>query len=313
MKYFVSIVDSSSLSRAAERLFVAQPSLSQHMLNLEKDLSVQLLIRSPQGVVPTEAGKTLYRLARDVLRGMELIRKEVKEGMGSESGTVSIGLPRSVAAILAAPLFRHVRRTYPDIRLQIYDNVSSKNYELLTEGRVDLAILFHGTESVGISGQPLFNENFYVIGQHLRGLAVNGNECQLPLLDRIPIVAPGRTNGLRVLLEQAFDQANVGLNIVAEIESVPTLVNIAEGGDACVFFPAATLANCRLKSDTPVKKVVNPEILRCGTLCWNSSVPTQAATHAVRAIMIALVAELQDAGTWVGVDHLISHNTSDRL
>ncbi|MFP3561420.1 LysR family transcriptional regulator, partial [Paraburkholderia sp. SIMBA_049] len=61
LRYFVSIVEYGSLGKAAEKLFVAQPSLSQQIAKLEGDLGVALLVRSPQGVKPTAAGQALYR------------------------------------------------------------------------------------------------------------------------------------------------------------------------------------------------------------------------------------------------------------
>ncbi|WP_413658039.1 LysR substrate-binding domain-containing protein [Paraburkholderia phenoliruptrix] len=301
LKHFVAIVDSRSLSKAAERLFVSQPSLSQQILNLEKDLGVQLLIRSPQGVVPTEAGKTLYRLARDVLRSMELIRKEVKGGTGGESGTVSIGFPATVGAILAAPLFRRVKKTYPGIRLQIYESITSRINELLVEGRLDLAVMFRESDSFGVSGEPLFHESFYVVGHQLSELKIDETTCPLRALEMVPIVAPGPENGLRLLLERTFSEADVALNVVADIDSIATLVNIAEAGDACAMFAASALANCRFAPSTPIRKIIEPEMTRTASLCWNNSIPTLAAAHVIRETVVQLIEDLQASDALVGV------------
>ncbi|WP_414695549.1 LysR family transcriptional regulator [Paraburkholderia sp.] len=74
LKYFVAIVDCGSLSKAAEQLCVAQPSLSQQVAGLETELKTTLLLRSHQGVQPTEASRALYLRARDVLRQKRLKR-----------------------------------------------------------------------------------------------------------------------------------------------------------------------------------------------------------------------------------------------
>ena len=91
LRYFVGIIEYGSLGKAAEKLYVAQPSLSQQIAKLEGDLGLTLLVRSPQGVKPTAAGQALYRHARLVIRQMEQLRQEVCEGTGAESGTVSPG------------------------------------------------------------------------------------------------------------------------------------------------------------------------------------------------------------------------------
>ncbi|ACC74044.1 LysR substrate-binding domain-containing protein [Paraburkholderia phymatum] len=301
LKYFVTIVDSCSLSKAAERLFVAQPSLSQQILNLEAELKAQLLIRSPQGVAPTEAGKALYRLSRDVLRRMDQIRQEVQDGGGSESGTVAIGFPTTIASVLAAPLFQRVRQKYPGIRLQIFESMSGYITELLANGRLDLAILFRDTESLGVSVHPLFDEDLYVVGHPVSKLCVDDEVCPLKFLGNVPLVTPGPTNGLRLLIERTFSRADVDLNIVADIDSLPTMLDIAESGVACTVLPASALARRHFNNRPPIRKIVDPGMNRPASLCWNNAVPTIAATQVVRSAMIELIAELHGAGEWQGI------------
>ncbi|WP_250481827.1 LysR substrate-binding domain-containing protein [Caballeronia sp. NCTM5] len=301
LKYFVTIVDSCSLSKAAERLFVAQPSLSQQILNLEAELKAQLLIRSPQGVAPTEAGKALYRLSRDVLRRMDQIRQEVQEGGGSESGTVAIGFPTTIASTLAAPLFERVRQKYPGIRLQIFESMSGYITELLANGRLDLAILFRDTESLGVSVHPLFDEDLHVVGYPVPNLGEHDTTCPIQFLGNVPMVAPGPTNGLRLLIERTFSRAGVDLNIVADIDSLPTMLEIAESGTACTILPASALARRHFQKRPPIRKVVEPSMNRPASLCWNNSVPTIAATQVVRSTMVELIAELHSAGDWQGI------------
>ncbi|WP_207005456.1 LysR substrate-binding domain-containing protein [Trinickia mobilis] len=301
LKYFVTIVDSGSLSKAAERLFVAQPSLSQQILNLESELKAQLLIRSPQGVAPTEAGKALYRLSRDVLRRMDQIRQEVQEGGGSESGTVVMGFPATIASVLATPLFQRVRRKYPGIRLQIFESMSGYIAELLAQGRLDLAILFRDTESLGVSVHPLFDEDLYVVGHRVPNLGADDALCPLQFLGNVPMVVPGPANGLRLLIERTFSRADIDLNIVADIDSLPTMLAIAESGVACTVLPASAFARRHFYKRPPIRKIVDPGMNRPVSLCWNNSVPTVAATQVVRSIMIELIAELRGAGEWEGI------------
>ena len=73
MRYFVAIVDHGSLTRAAEMVCVAQPALSQQLAALEDEFGVPLVHRGAKGVRPTEAGKTLYRHVRNILRQVEIL------------------------------------------------------------------------------------------------------------------------------------------------------------------------------------------------------------------------------------------------
>ena len=78
LAYFVQIVDSGSITKAAAALHVAQPALSQQVSSLENDLKQRLLIRSKKGVEPTAAGHTLYRHAQMILRQVEQARQDVE-------------------------------------------------------------------------------------------------------------------------------------------------------------------------------------------------------------------------------------------
>lgn len=301
LKYFVTIVDSSSLSKAAEKLFVAQPSLSQQMQNLESELDAKLLVRSPQGVQPTEAGRALYRMARDVMKRMDQIRLEVHQGGGIETGTVAIGFPTTVAAVLAQPLFRRVRQKYPGIKLQIFESMSGYITELLANGRLDLAILFRDTESLGVSVHPLFDEDLYVVGSCVPNLIAVDEVCPIRLLSNVPMVAPGPSSGLRLLIERTFARADVELNIVADIDSLPTMLEIAESGDACTILPASALSRRHFHTRPPIRKVIEPEMRRPASLCWSNAVPAVAATQVVRATVVELMGELQAKGEWPGI------------
>ncbi|MDR5761441.1 LysR substrate-binding domain-containing protein [Caballeronia sp. LZ035] len=301
LRYFVAIIDSGSMSKAAERLFVAQPSLSQMMVTLEAELAEPLLIRSPQGVTATEAGKSLYQLARDVLRRMDEIPQRVKSGGGSESGTVAIGFPTTIASVLATPLFTSIADKYPGIRLQIFESMSGYITELLANGRLDLAILFRDTESLGVSVHPLFDEDLYVVGGTIDGLPAEADTCSLSLLANMPMVAPGRSNGLRLLIERTFFQAGVDLNIVADIDSLPTMLEIAESGMACTVLPASALARRHFQKKPRIARIETPRMTRAASLCWSKAVPMIAATQAVRNTMIELIRELQQNGAWQGI------------
>ncbi|AKM32336.1 LysR family transcriptional regulator [Pandoraea faecigallinarum] len=305
LRNFVAIVDSGSLSKAAERLHIAQPSLSAQLRGLEDELQTQLLVRSAQGVTPTDAGKALYRHARVVLRQMEQIRQEVREGGGSEAGPVAVGFPTTIASILAVPLFTRVREQYPGIRLQIFESMSGYIGELLANGRLDLAMLFRDSETRGISVMPLFDEALYVLGGHRVCAAIyadaDDETCALTALANVPIVAPSATNGLRLLIERSFAQANVELNIVADIDSLPTLIDIARTGDACSILPVSALASRDPALRPPSRRIVGPHLQRPASICWSNSLPVGSATVAVRECIAGLIRELQTEGHWKGI------------
>jgi LysR family transcriptional regulator, nitrogen assimilation regulatory protein len=301
LRNFVGIVDSGSLSKAADMLLVAQPSLSVQLRALEEELGAQLLQRSSLGVAPTEAGKNLYRHARGVLRQIEHLRQEVREGSHGESGTVSVGFPTTIAASLGLPLFQRIRQHYPGIRLQLFESVSGYISELLLNGRLDLAILFRETESTGMSVSPLFDEDLYVMGGGLTPAGGRDPTCTLAQLANLPFAAPSPPHALRLLIERAFAQADVELNIIADIDSLPTLLDIACSGAAHAIFPVSILASREAARRPPVRRLVEPPLRRPVSLCWSNTAPVSAAAIAVRRCIADLVRELHLNGQWQGI------------
>ncbi|MGF6637409.1 LysR family nitrogen assimilation transcriptional regulator [Paraburkholderia sp. 40] len=301
LRYFVSIVEYGSLGKAAEKLYVAQPSLSQQIAKLEGDLGVSLLLRSPQGVKPTAAGQALYRHARLVLRQMEQLRQDVREGAGVESGTVAIGFPTTMTSILAVPVFERVRASYPGIRLQYFESMSGFINELLANGRLDLAILFRESNTTGITAWPLFDEGLHLLGEPGGAVSSRARTCSLAALAGVPLVAPSASNGLRLLLERAFAREQVPLNIIADIDSLPTLLSLAQSGAACTILPASSVALRELSNRPKMRRIVDPELWRPASLCWSNTLPVNSAALAVRRTIVELIGELSASGAWAGI------------
>jgi len=295
LKYFVCIVDCGSLSKAAEQLFVAQPSLSQQVIGLESELRTQLLIRSHQGIKPTEAGRTLYLRARDVLRQIAQIPLEVRVN-STESGQVVIGFPTSVAAVFALPLYTHVRRYLPGIRLHLVEGMSGYLAELMANGRLDMAILFREAETRGVSVKPLLEENLYVFGQ-IKGIRA-GADVSLRQLAGVPLVLPGMANGLRLLLERAFVREGIEPEVIADIDSLPTMLSIARQGDSVTIISPDAFGST--VDQSLVHRLVNPGISRAVALCVPNALPTSAASLALQKVIVQLVADLVESGAWKG-------------
>lgn len=299
LRYFVAIVDCGSLTKAAAQVCVAQPALSQHLAALEGELGVPLLLRSPKGVVPTEAGMTLYRNARTIMKQLELTRSEVRASGSGVSGTVAVGLPTTAASVLAMPLVRAVRTAYPEIRLQLFESMSGYIEEMLANARLDFAILFRESDSRAVELEPLTHESLCLIGQPDATAALPDAQgtVELKALDGLPLVLPSGAQGLRLLVERTFAQAGIALNVVADLDSLPCLLSAAQEGLACTILPASALAS----TGTPIPNWrITPDIRRPLALCWPRSSPRTPAAIAVEKTLREIVAEqfATDSAAW---------------
>jgi LysR family nitrogen assimilation transcriptional regulator len=298
LKNYVAIVDCGSLSRAAERVYLAQSALSQQLALLESELGTQLLLRSSLGVTPTEAGKVLYRHARTLLRQMEQMREEVARPGAGEIGPVVFGLPSTMVGVLALPLYQKVRDRLPAVRLDLFEGMSGYLGELLAHGRLDVAIQFVGDAARGVNVQPLLEEDLYVVGD--RCGAASGNVCPIRELDGVPMVIPLHAQGLRMVVERSFTASGVELNVVANVDSFRAMLAIARSGDACAILPLSALVP-RVPGDSlAVRKLVEPGIRRAVGIAWSTSLPHTNAAAAVCRIVAELAGELVATGDWPG-------------
>lgn len=288
LRYFVNVVDMGSLSKAAGTLSISQPSLSQQIASMEYDLGVPLLLRSSAGVRPTDAGAKLYRHARIVLRQMQELRADVVADGSGAAGQVAVGLPTSIAAVLAVPLVERLAQHHPGVRLQLFESFSGYLVELLANGRLDMAVLFRETETPGITVKPLFTESLSVFGAPEVGNR-DGDTCDLPLLAGVKLVLPGRANGLRLLIERAFAQADIELNVVGDIDSLPVMLTLARNGAAATINSGGVAR----VSQPPIlaRRLVNPAIARPVCLCLPTATPQTAASLAAEETIRTLARE----------------------
>jgi LysR family transcriptional regulator, nitrogen assimilation regulatory protein len=295
MRYFVAIVDHGSLTRAAEVVCVAQPALSQQLAALEDEFGVPLVHRGAKGVRPTEAGKTLYRHVRNILRQIEIAGADVRVAGTEVSGNVAIGLPTTAAAAFGMALVRAVRQRYPQVRLQLFESMSGYISELLNQNRLDFAILFRDTPSRAVEPEPLASEPLYLIGRPPgpapRGKA--GETVALKALDGMPLVLPSGSQGLREVVERSFAKAGITLNVVADLDSLPFLLASAREGLACTILPASSLDEG--DADVPRRRIM-PELRRTLSLCWPRALPRSNAAEAVAEVLREIVAEKIAAG-----------------
>lgn len=299
LRYLIGIIDFGSFSKASAQLHIAQPALSQQIAHLEIELRCALLIRSPQGVTPTEAGQQLYRHAQLILRQVDQARADALGGSAGKQlvGTVSLGLPTSTSTILALPLLQEARAVLPGVRLKLVEALSGHLVELLLNHRIDCAILFRDTATKGLSIEPVAEEDLYAVSSDV---ATANQPVHLKELAGTPLAAPGHPHAMRELVDRTFKTHGVELNIVAEVDSLSTLRGIAASGYATVILPQAALAEPSAEGRLCSRLIVEPMISRPLALCRPQGAPADRAAAAVIDLLKQVVADLIKSGRWSG-------------
>jgi LysR family hydrogen peroxide-inducible transcriptional activator len=141
LEYFMAIVKEGSLTGAAKRCRVAQPSLSQQLRLLEDELGEPLVHRKPRGVEATAAGKILMEHATRVLHEAEILRQRFANRRDTHEGRVIFGMIPTVAPYLLPRLLGPFRDAYPKIDVQVREAKTRSLIQLLVDGAIEFAIL----------------------------------------------------------------------------------------------------------------------------------------------------------------------------
>jgi LysR family hydrogen peroxide-inducible transcriptional activator len=163
LRYVCAIADAGSFSRAAEHCHVAQPSLSQQVLKLEKDLGARLFDRLGRSVRLTDAGRAFLPHARNILQQMDEARTGVEDKRTEVRGSVSVGVIPTIAPYLMPQLVAAFTRKYPEAKLRMVEETTPVLVESLRDLSIDLAILSLPLRHKEFELFPLRTEPLYAV------------------------------------------------------------------------------------------------------------------------------------------------------
>ncbi|CAE6691591.1 MULTISPECIES: LysR substrate-binding domain-containing protein [Paraburkholderia] len=300
LRYFVKVVECGNVTRASEALHIAQPAISQQMRNLERDLGMQLLERSVQGVAPTAAGQTLYRHAIELLRQADSTRELLRQDAELPQGRVSVAMPSSTARMMAIPLARTIRDRYPGIALELLEAPSAELGSLIGSGRVDLAVVVDAVETRGVAAQRLLTEALYLIAWP---------EFQMPRepvsiaeLARMPLILPSAPNTIRSRVEWALREAGLPCEILFEASSTALLFAAVMAKLGVTILPW-TAAHVELdEHKLKLAKVDHRLFSRDLSLCWHDTALLSNAVQKVKATILELFDSMGKRPEWAAAD-----------
>lgn len=309
LRSFVRAIELGSISRAAQELGMAQSALSQQIGRLENELATRLLQRSPYGVAPSEAGVAFYREAQLTLRHAEQAVRSAQQAR--LSGSVSIGLAPTTAAMLGLPLMQAMRARYPQVRLHMVESLSGHLASLLHARELDLAVLFDKRPAAPAQrhwGQhPLLEEDLFFICSKTHGKAPRGRARQMMLSDLgdTPLILPTGPHGLRSTLDAAFARAGVTAHVDLEIDSLTMLMEAVDAGLGATLQPwAATRRFADADNRFRMVRIADAQLKRVNTLCTLPEDELSPVALAARVVLLDCAHTLVHTGGWTGAQAL---------
>jgi DNA-binding transcriptional LysR family regulator len=240
LRSFVAVAESRHFGRAAERLFIAQPALSQQIKALEAELGVVLFTRSTRRVELTPAGERLHQRAGEILYLMDAATVEVRRVHSGEEGVIRLGFIGSATYELMPALSRSLQTDLPMLQVELKGEMLSPEVEAaLVERRLDLGVLRPFDIPDGIQVRTLRSEPL-VVAVPVDHLAAASNSVALKDLSSEPFVNYVR-NGSAMADTVAAACLSVGFEpeIRMEVRETATLVSFVAAGIGVALVPSS--------------------------------------------------------------------------
>jgi DNA-binding transcriptional LysR family regulator len=163
LRYFVAVAEELHFGRAALRLHLAQPPLSQQIRKLEEILGYPLFLRTSRAVKLTSAGEVFLERAKRTLRNVQEDMEEARSVGRGEEGFLRVGFIGSAMLTPLPAMLGRYRRLYPKVNLQLHESYTSAVVQKLLKGELDAGFLRDSGQVSGLEIEPLFSEPFIAV------------------------------------------------------------------------------------------------------------------------------------------------------
>lgn len=265
LRYFLTCAQELSFTRAAERLDISQPALSQQMRRFENKLGQSLFIRRGRGVSLTTAGMKLRQQVEPHFLELDQIVREFRHQQGVSEGVISIASVHPVLSYLLPNLIAAYTQRHPKVEFNLRCGASLEVIELTANQTVDIGLIYNNVVS-DMKVEFLFTEQLSAVFSPKLSMA---NEIlrTKTLPNAVPLVMSPPSYSLRRVVDNALKKQSSYVQI--ETETVDSMLNLVHAGAGVCFLPAYTvkgyteLYQCELTGidmQVPVALIIKPDV-----------------------------------------------------
>lgn len=287
IRYFVSVANLKSFSRAAADLHIAQSALSRHIQSLEQELETQLLFRTTRGVEVTDTGTVLLTMGEALLAQVEDIRTAVQRGKTLPTGNVAVGLPPSLSAMLAPLLIEECNTNYPGVAVRIIEGLGRFLEEWLRLGKIDLAVLTDFGDPTSLAMSRLAREEMVLVATRQ---TIPDDRATIPLRE-VTELELTITHGFRTVVDRLIEGTGLQMNYVEEFDSIPIIMDRILGQPLSTILPHGFVYGEELAGRLHVLRITDPVLTRDLMLATN---PRRARTSAMQAVSAVIRKRIGD-------------------
>lgn len=296
-EHFLKIAELGSLSRAADRMRIAQPALSRQIRMLEDEAGTQLFVRHRRGVQLTAAGEALRQQIAGPVRQIRQAFDDIRSRSVEGGGQIALGVPPTVSYILAGRLARRVAEKAPNVSLRIVEGYAGHLIDWLQRGEIDVAVLYGPASDYQMKVTDILYEDLMLVGPAGSHLDPD-RPMSLKEVAELPLVLPSQPHGLRLVVEAAAAKARVKLNVRYEADSFLVLKELTGFGLGYTALPLSAFGRELASGELRYAPIGHPPVIRQLVL---GVPPEEQLTRSARIVVNLLrdeIAHLVRTGEW---------------
>jgi len=248
LKYICTVAEYGNITKAAQALFVSQPSLSHFIARTEEKLGVQLFDRKTTPLRLTYAGELYVQKAWEIIRTGELLTKEFRDISQNLKGRLRVGFPKERASYMLPLILPQFKAVYPGIKISILENNGERLLDAVERGLVDFMILPVQKNKLGMdfTSVVLYEEELFLTvksgGMPSECLAKGCSDTvDLHSLSGKPFILLHKGHAARAQVDKLFRSYQIKPDIVMETESNTTAYRLSAAGIGAAIVPALTI------------------------------------------------------------------------
>lgn len=247
LKYFLMVAEELNITRTAERLYISQQSLSNHISNIERELNVKLFTRSPK-LSLTYAGDQLVQTATQILELYNQFLTKVGDINRYHLGILRIGISHTCGLALLPEILPVFRAEFPMAEFSLFEGNSNQLEDALSHNRVDLIICFQPIMMEGVTTIPLTEQKLVMVvprefmdrlfgdrADKMREQLTQG--ADINVFQDMPFVLIKRGNRTRNIVDQYFNRYYFNPKLILETENTVTTLAMAQAGVGITICP----------------------------------------------------------------------------
>jgi DNA-binding transcriptional LysR family regulator len=253
LRYFKTIAELGSLTKAAEQLRISQPALTRQIQSLERDMGVDLFFRHSRGLELTSAGALLLQRAERVMAELDLIRRDVAAPKEIIS-PLRIGIATGAAQQLVGAMVSELRRRSGTAEIYISELGVSRLLAELREGALDLAITHHARAAHGCYSAPIITETLMLISSPDSWL---GEEIDAEELLDLPLVTVGSRDNLHQFISSMFASRRRNFCPALEVSGYDALKSLLKSGGLYGFLSENAVCDEIRRGELAATRIAN--------------------------------------------------------